>query len=302
MPLICESLLHVLKQRCRGISVHRIRCLGVRLRVLQSVQGRTDERKLRDSVLLSRRGETTSEQDTKGSSSLVSKLVKQRAGVNALCLSSILPHPTPLSTPSTAIPNISPSLFQSWVNLSGGWESEGSLALILVRRRSWRGPWDTQVTSLQSCSISRAQWNNSLPSGTHVKAVPASQRLITLTPIECFLDFFFFFFCLFGPYFFIHFLLRLRSFVSWLIDYAPSLLPPLTPSQSAASDPERWLLVQVSSPAFSSLRSSVPIKNLSKSTSREARGESALSGGCMGAGVGRQSASLCREMLRGMPG
>lgn len=297
MPLICEALLHFLKQRCRGISVHSIRRLGDRLRVLQSEQGRTVERKLRDSVLLSRRGETTSEEDTRGSASLVSRLVKQRAGVNALCLSSILPPPPlhftstlhPLTRarpppPPLPYPNISPSLFQSWVNLSGGWESEGSLALILVRRRSRRGPWDTQVTSLQSCSISRARWNNRLPSGTHVKAVPVSRRSITLTPIKCFWSFFFVF-CLFSLYFFIHFLLRPRCYVSRLAEYALSLRPP-TPSQSAASDPERWLLVQVSSPAFSPLRSSVPIKNLCTSTSREVRGESALSGSWVRVRVG----------------
>lgn len=114
MPLICESLLHFLKQRYRFISIHHSRHLGNRLRVLQSEQGRTDECKLRDSVLLSRRGETTSGEDTRGSPSLVSRLVKQRAGVNPLCLSSIPPPSTlhPLTRarpppPPLPYPNIS---------------------------------------------------------------------------------------------------------------------------------------------------------------------------------------------------
>lgn len=50
-----------------------------------------------------------------------------------------------------------------------------------------RGPRDTRVTSSESCSISRAQWNNSLPSGTYAKAIVALQRSITLTSIKCYL-------------------------------------------------------------------------------------------------------------------
>lgn len=49
------------------------------------------------------------------------------------------------------------------------------------------GPRDTQVTSIESCSISRARWNNSLPSGTYANAILALQRSITLTSIKCYL-------------------------------------------------------------------------------------------------------------------
>lgn len=103
--------------------------------------------------------------------------------------------------------------FQSWVNLQRS--SGGSLALISVLWRSQGGPGDTQVTSIESCSISRAQWNNSLPSGTYAEAILASQRSITLTSIKCYL------FSIF-----IHVFLCLQIFLSCVVTYSLTVSDP----------------------------------------------------------------------------
>lgn len=143
---------------------------------------------------------------------LVSKLVKHRDGVNMLCSSTTAqPPPTHTHThpSSTTIPKHSP--FRSWVNLqsSGGGELGPDFSAV----EEPGGPRDTQVTSIESCSISRAQWNNSLPSGTYVKAILALQRSITLTSIKCYL------FSIF-----IHFFLCLQISLSHVVLYALNAL------------------------------------------------------------------------------
>lgn len=116
----------------------------------------------------------------------VSSLVKHRDGVNMLCSNNTAQPPHTHTPPPLSYPNI-PPLFQSWVNLQ-----RRELGPDFSAVEEPEGPWDTQVTNVESCSISRAQWNNSLPSGTYVKAILDLQHSITLTSIKCFFVLYFY--------------------------------------------------------------------------------------------------------------
>jgi len=145
--------------------------------------GKKDKSKGRDSLLLFRSVEDHPTWIWR-KPQLVSKLVKHRNGVNMLCFTAQPPPAHTYTHPSsTTISKHTP--FQSWVNLQRSKWRELGPDFSVVEEPG--GPGDTQVTNIESCSISRAQWNNSLPSGTYVKAILALQRSITLTSIKCYL-------------------------------------------------------------------------------------------------------------------